>query len=102
MPEVVRLVGVQITDQDGYKRYRDAMTPLMHAAGGRFGIDVEVSRNLSPAGDAPINRLFTIHFPDEDALNAFFGSEAYQSVRAEHFNPSVSGSTIYGIYDANT
>lgn len=93
-----RLVGVRVSDEAGYRTYRARMTPLLEAQGGRFVVDVRVEEVLRAPDQANFNRLFTIRFPNQAAMEAFFDSPAYQAIRAEHFVPSVSETATLGLY----
>ena len=95
---IERLVGLHVTDEAGYQAYREGMTPLLHAHGGDFGYDFRVAETLRSATPDPINRVFTIHFPDEAALEAFFAHPDYLAVRARWFDPSVSHATELARY----
>ena len=92
------LVGLQVTDPEGYRRYREGMIPILTRYGGRFGYDFVVSEVLRSEAEAPINRVFTLVFPDREANSAFFADPAYLEVRATHFEPSVSHTTIIAMY----
>lgn len=83
------LVGLTVKDEAGYAAYRAAMTPLLEARGGSFGVDVRVAEVLR--GAPAINRLFTVRFPSAAARDAFFADPAYLEVRARLFEPSVEG-----------
>lgn len=85
-----RLFGVQVDDPQKYAEYRARMTPVLHAHGGDFGIDLEVSRVLRAPNAAAMNRVFTIVFPDRAASSAFFANDSYRAIRAEWFEPAVS------------
>src|SRR6476619_5646620 len=45
-PRYVVVYGAQVDDPATYGRYRAAMTPILHAHGGNFRYDFEVSRVL--------------------------------------------------------
>lgn len=92
------LVALQITDQEGYRRYRQGMRPILTRYGGRFGYDLVVSEVLRAEVSAPINRVFTIVFPGPEACAAFFADPGYLAVRREHFEPSVGHTTIIAEY----
>ncbi len=92
------LVGVNVTDEDGYRRYREHMLPLLTARGGSFGIDVRVSEVLRSPEPGPFNRLFTIRFPSREALDAFFSDPSYLEVRAAWFDGSVSNAIRFASY----
>jgi uncharacterized protein (DUF1330 family) len=83
------LVGLHVSDEDGYAKYREGMTPLLHSVGGCFRLDLQVSAMLRGDAEDPFNRVFIISFPDESTMDAFFRNEQYQRIRAEFFDPSV-------------
>lgn len=94
-----RLVALQVDDPASYQRYRDGMTPILRRFGGDFGYDFEVARVLRTPDGAPVNRVFTIHFPDEATSDAFFADPEYLAVREKHFEPAVSSATIVASYE---
>lgn len=83
------LVGLEVTDEDGYQRYRDGMTPILTSHGGRFRWDFRISEVLKGEREEPLNRLFVLSFPDAEAKEAFFSDPDYLEVRAEFFDRSV-------------
>jgi uncharacterized protein (DUF1330 family) len=91
------LVGLHVTDDESYDRYRAAMTPLLEARGGFFRVDYRVAEVLK--GEEGVNRVFIISFPDEATKDAFFADPAYVAARAEHFEPAVAGGDIIAAYD---
>ena len=93
------LVGLHVTDDAAYTRYRAAMTPILHAHGGDFRADFRIGETLrSPAGH-PINRLFVITFPDRARKEAFFAHPDYLAARERHFAPAVAGVTVLAEYE---
>ena len=96
---IERLVALQVDDKDSYRKYREGMTPLLDACGGGFGYDFEIATVLKSEAGHPINRVFTIRFPDRETMDAFFSGEAYLKVRGEFFNPAVSGVTEIAAYE---
>ncbi len=94
-----RLVGLHVVNEGGYQAYREAMYPILQQHGGDFGYDLRVSETLKNPAGHPINRVFTITFPDEAASDAFFSNEDYLAVRAEHFERSVEHVTIIATYE---
>jgi uncharacterized protein (DUF1330 family) len=89
----VTLFGLEVTDDAGYTRYREAMTPILARFGGAFGCDFVVARVL--LGPSPrINRVFTIAFPDAASRERFFADEAYRAVRKQWFEPSVAAVAV--------
>jgi uncharacterized protein (DUF1330 family) len=90
------LMALNVTDADGYARYRAAMTPLLAAHGGSFGLDLWVGEVLRSPTSKPFNRIFTILFPSLERREAFFSNPDYKAVRKEFFEPSVSAVTELG------
>ena len=84
------LFGLEVTDDAGYARYREAMAPILARYGGEFGCDFVVARVLL-APSPRINRVFTMLFPDRATRERFFADEDYRAVRARWFAPSVAG-----------
>ncbi|MFV8752617.1 DUF1330 domain-containing protein [Nannocystaceae bacterium ST9] len=87
------LVGLWVADPEGYRRYRAGMTPILARYGGRFGYDFVIAEVLRSEVDTPINRVFTLKFPDRATAKAFFADPEYLEVRAAHFEPSVTHRT---------
>lgn len=88
----VMLVGLEITDESSYTRYREAMTPILANFGGAFGCDFEVARVL--LGNDRINRVFTISFPDRQTRERFFADPGYLAAREQFYAPAVASATI--------
>jgi uncharacterized protein (DUF1330 family) len=89
-----QLIGLMVDDAARYAEYRAGMTPILHAHGGAFGLDLEVARVLKlpveSTVDGAINRVFSIGFPSREAHARFFADAGYLAVRARHFEPAVS------------
>lgn len=92
----VHWVAMEITDQDGYTRYRDSMRRILRSFGGRFLFDAHASQIL--VGDPAANRVFALAFPSEEASDRFFADPAYAAVRAEHFDGSVGAVSRLGAF----
>ena len=92
------LVGLQVVDDKGYQSYRDEMTPILERYGGGFGYDFKIAEVLKSQTTAPINRVFTISFPDQSARDAFFSNEDYLHIRQRHFENAVTHTTIMASY----
>lgn len=92
------LVGLNVTDEEGYRRYRAGMTPILGTHGGRFRYDFRVSEVLHSESPEPINRVFVIAFPSAEAQRAFFSDPAYLAVRKRHFDPAVGSVTRIAAY----
>jgi len=93
------LVGLHVVDEDAYQSYRDEMTTILNRYGGEFGYDFKISEVLKSLSPAPINRVFTISFPNKDKLNAFFSYDGYLKIKQRHFNQAVTDTTIIATYD---
>jgi len=93
------LVGLNVLDDAGYRRYREGMTPLLEACGGSFRYDFRVSEVLKSETGEPINRLFVIVFPDITTKERFFSDPEYLAIRARHFEPAVREVTRIASYD---
>ena len=93
------LVGLHVVDEAGYQLYRDEMTPILKSYGGEFGYDFKVSEVLKSKTKAPINRVFTIYFPNEESKDSFFSYDGYLKVRLRHFEKSVTDTTIIATYE---
>src|SRR5215468_8229976 len=94
----VILVGLEVTDEATYARYRAAMTPILLRYDGSFGVDLAVARVLHGA-DTRLNRVFPMLFPDRPARDGFFADKAYSAVRAALFEPAVARMVTLGEYD---
>ncbi|ACK67734.1 conserved hypothetical protein [Rippkaea orientalis PCC 8801] len=93
------LVALNISDEDLYQKYRDAMTPLLKTYGGVFHYDFKVSQVLKAEVNSPINRVFTISFTNEEAMNEFFSNEQYLAIKKQYFENSVTSTTIIATYE---
>lgn len=93
-----RFIGIQVHNDALYQSYREHMIPIMKTYGGRFVVDVDVKQVRSAPNGAQFNRLFTIEFPDQEALTAFFNDDDYIAVRKEYFEPSVSNVSSLATY----
>ncbi len=93
------LVGLNVLDDAAYESYRDEMTPILESYGGGFGYDFKIAEVLKSPTDTPINRVFTISFPDEDSMNSFFANDEYLEVKQRHFERSVADTIIIATYE---
>ncbi|HEY8966383.1 MAG TPA: DUF1330 domain-containing protein [Candidatus Methylacidiphilales bacterium] len=93
------LLGLQVSDDALYTRYREAMAPMLALAGGAFRFDFQVAAVLKKQTEAPINRVFAIRFPDRAAKERFFTDPAYLAVRERFFTASVEAVTVLSEYE---
>ena len=92
------LVGLDVTDDETYGRYRAGMTPILAEYGGSFRYDFTIGEVLKSETSDPINRLFILTFSSERAKDGFFADERYLAVRAEFFDGSVASVTSVAEY----
>ncbi len=85
-----------------YQAYREKMTPVRVECGGGFGYDFRIAEVLKSQTDHEINRVFTIYFPDKEAMQQFFSAESYQTIKAEFFESSVASRTLIAEYNRET
>ena len=96
---VEMLVGLNVVDDEAYQSYRNEMTPILKSYGGGFGYDFKIAEVLKSETEAPINRVFTIHFPDDESMNSFFSNDEYLRIKRRHFERSVTDTTVIGTYE---
>lgn len=93
------IIGMRVTDEASYQRYRDHMTPLLESMGAWFRYDMRISELLKGQADEPFNRLFIMSFPDKGTQERFFGDERYLAIRREYFQGAVSSFCQIAHYD---
>ena len=96
------LVGLHVTNDDMYQAYREKMTPALVECGGGFGYDFRIAEVLRSQTDHEINRVFTIYFPDKEAMQQFFSAESYKAIKVEFFESSVASTTVIAEYTRET
>jgi len=96
---VERVVGVHVTNEAQYQQYREHMMPILREYGGQFTWDVKVSEVLKTPVEGEFNRLFTLRFPNIQALENFFANEDYKKIKKTFFTPSVSSTSYLAKYD---
>lgn len=94
-----RVMGIHVVDDNEYDKYRAGMTPILKSFGGAFGYDFKIAEVLISQSDGPINRVFTIDFPNKEIMETFFNDPAYLKVKAQHFDASVENRTIIALAD---
>jgi uncharacterized protein (DUF1330 family) len=94
----VILMGLEVTDDASYARYRAGMTPILESYGGSFGCDFVVARVLKGPSER-LNRVFMIAFPDRATQARFYADARYRAVRAEHFEPAVTQAVVLAELD---
>ncbi len=96
------LVGLHVTNDKVYEDYREKMTPVLLECGGGFGYDFRIAEVLKSQTDDEINRVFTIYFPDREAMQQFFSAESYRAIKAKFFESSVASTTVIAEYTRQT
>lgn len=86
----VDVYALRVLDEESYREYRAAMTPLLHEMGGDFGFDIKVAEVLRSSMGVAFNRVFSIGFPSVETRDAFFTDPRYLRVRAMYFEHSVA------------
>ena len=72
--------SVEITDPAAYEEYRRRVPAIIAAYGGRYLARGGAVERLE--GNAPVNRLVIVEFPDMVRLKAFYNSAEYQPLLA--------------------
>jgi uncharacterized protein (DUF1330 family) len=94
-----RVMGLNIRDNEAYSLYRNTMTPILKSFGGSFGYDFKIAEVLKTKTKNKINRVFTIEFPNESAMDKFFNDPAYIEVKNKYFDASVDAKTVIAVYE---
>ena len=94
-----RVMGINVTDDAEYQKYREGMTPILQSFGGSFGFDFKVAEVLLSKTKDDINRVFTIEFPSKQTMEAFFSSPDYLEVKNKYFDSSVNSKTVISLHE---
>jgi uncharacterized protein (DUF1330 family) len=94
-----RLVGLQVVNEELYRAYREAMTPILKGYGGGFRYDFKIQEVLQSETDQPINRVFVMFFKDLESKNAFFDDPGYKAVRQKFYEPAVLNNRVIAEYN---
>lgn len=97
-----RIMGLDVIDDQVYQNYREAMMPILKSFGGSFGFDFSVSEVLLSKTEDNINRVFTIDFPSQQTMEAFFSNSDYLIVKEKYFNKSVKSTTVISLHESST
>lgn len=96
---VEMLVGLNVTDDSDYSKYREGITPILESIGGGFGYDFKVSETLKSNSTEKINRVFTIYFPNKEKMELFFLDEKYLALKNKFYTNSVTSTTVIATYE---
>jgi uncharacterized protein (DUF1330 family) len=97
-----RIMGIEVTNDEMYQKYRESMTPILHSFGGSFGFDFKINEVLKSKTSDVINRVFTLDFPSKEIMEEFFINPAYLAVKDKYFLNSVKSVTIISMHEKNT
>jgi len=95
-------MGLDVTDDEEYQKYREGMMPILESFGGSFGFDFKVSEVLQSKTDASINRVFTIDFPSKEVMDNFFSDPSYLKVKNQYFKKSVRSAIVISMHEKHT
>jgi uncharacterized protein (DUF1330 family) len=85
MPRGYWIVQNEITDPEGYARYRAAVVPYLERAGARFVVRAGRAR---PVEGSPGPRHIVIEFDDYEKALAAYESPEYQQLKALRLSSS--------------
>jgi len=97
-----RIMGLNVIDEQAYKKYRQEMTPILNSYGADFGYDFTVSNVHKSKTKNKINRVFTIDFPSEKVMESFFEDAKYIEIKKMYLDHSISDKTIISMHEKNT
>ena len=97
-----RIMGLDITNDEEYQKYREGMVPILESFGGSFGFDFKIAEVLKSKTQKSINRVFTIDFPSKEVMDAFFCDPSYLEVKSKYFTDSVKSATVISLHETNT
>ena len=72
------IAHLQITDPEGFERYREAVPPIVERYGGRYLIRGGAAETLE--GEWTVPRLVVLEFADRDAAERFYRSPEYREI----------------------
>ena len=96
------VMGIHVTDDNEYQKYREGMEPILNSVGGSFGYDFRISEVLRSKTDDEINRVFTMEFPSEKVMNDFLSSPEYLKVKSMYLDRSVKTRTTIAMYEKSS
>ena len=93
------IMGLDVTNDDEYQKYRDGMVPILESVGGSFGFDFKIAEVLKSKTADSINRVFTIDFPSKEVMDNFFSDPSYLEVKSKYFESSVKSVTTISMHE---
>lgn len=74
------IVQLEITDPEGFAEYREKVSPMIAAYGGRYIVRGAAVENLE--GEWDPGRLVIFEFPALEDIHRFYNAEEYQPLLA--------------------
>jgi uncharacterized protein (DUF1330 family) len=74
------IANIEVTDREGFERYRQAVPAVIAAHGGRYIVRGGDKRVLE--GNLPLHRLVILEFPSMQAAQGFYDSPDYAPLLA--------------------
>lgn len=71
MPAYI-VASVEVTDEEGFARFREMLPPVVAKHGGRYLVRAARPENLE--GDLGLSSLWILEFPTAEAARRFFDS----------------------------
>jgi uncharacterized protein (DUF1330 family) len=97
-----RIMGLDVTDDGEYQKYREAMEPILNSIGGAFGYDFKIAEVLRSKTEQKINRVFTIEFPTREAMDSFFSRLDYLEIKKRHLDGAIKSKTVIALYETDS
>ena len=69
------IVDIDVQDQEGFARYREAVPPVVAKFGGRYLVKAGTLHPME--GEFELKRLVILEFPSMEAARAFYESPEY-------------------------
>jgi uncharacterized protein (DUF1330 family) len=82
------LASIEVTDAAAFEQYRAQVPALIAAYGGRYLVRGGAVERLE--GNAALNRMVIVEFPDMARLKAFYQSDEYQPLLAMRKRAAIS------------
>ncbi|MFO1320443.1 MAG: DUF1330 domain-containing protein [Burkholderiales bacterium] len=74
------IVNIDVTDPEGFAKYRELVAPTIHAAGGRYRIRGGTAQVLE--GSFQPKRMVMLEFDNREAALAWYESGTYAPLKA--------------------
>ncbi|MGF1628880.1 MAG: DUF1330 domain-containing protein [Kiloniellaceae bacterium] len=85
------IAQLTITDPEGFETYRQAVSPVVAAHGGRYLVRGGAIASLE--GDLGTPRIIVLEFPDMAAAEGFYNSPEYRAILPLRLN-TATGSVV--------